>query len=313
MRAKAGLRSLPDFLAIPLFVVALLFAVVPPGHAQEETQTEETQTVAEEVASDLVTSTSEESAIPGNRDSAVIQSWLIVVAVVATITTLVAVAVSFFLYRWRRILLAEHPNALVPEEWGAALKGSSKATRKLISVTNKAMRNLISVTSQNSQSVSEHLQQHSESLRQMTDTFMTFKRALDEKDAEIERLRTGYDAHVYRQFLNRFIRVHQSLLECASEEDISVSDIGNLTLLLEDAMEESGVAPFEPDVGEDIRGLGDRVAENPKILETDDPAAHLTIAAVNAPGYEIVSGEKPDVLAPAQVTVYRSSNIGEEA
>jgi hypothetical protein len=227
--------------------------------------------------------------------------WLIVVTVLSLGTTLVAVAVTFYLYRWRRILLAEHPNALVPEEWGAALKESSKTTKILVSKANE-----------NNQTLTGFLQQHSDNVRQMTETFMTFKKSLDDKDAEIERLRRGYDAHVYRQFLSRFIRVHKNLLECASEAVISVSDIRNLRLLLEDAMEESGVAAFEPDVGEDIRGLGDRVAENPKILETDDPAAHLTIATVNAPGYEIVSGEQTVILSPAQVTVYSSSNTAEE-
>lgn len=294
MQKSTGLRLFTASLLVPLVAMALLSTTLSTGYAQEETQ--------EQAASEIVAVISDESAGLNNQEDRVVQSWLIVVAVVASIATLVAVSISFYLYRWRRILLAEHPNALVPEEWGAELKSNRKATQDLIASYN-----------QNTQSSSDFLNQHSDAVRQMTETFMTFKKSLDEKDAEIERLRQGYDSHVYRQFLNRFIRVHQSLLDYTSETDVSVSDIRNLSLLFEDAMEESGVALFEPEVGDDIRGLGDRVAENPKILETTDASAHLTIAEVNAPGYEIVNGEQPVVLIPAQVTVYRSSNTGEEA
>jgi hypothetical protein len=229
------------------------------------------------------------------------QFWLVVATLVACLTALIAVAVSFYLYRWRRILLAEHPTSLVPEEWGAELRGNRDATKQLISSYN-----------QNTQSLSDFLGQHSEAIRQMTDTFMTFKQSLDEKDAEIERLRKGYDAHVYSQFLNRFIRVHQRLLEQTADEEVSAADVRTLTLLLEDALEESGVAPFEPEAGDDIRELGDRIADSPQVLDSPDPDSHLTIAEVNSPGYELVTGEKSVVLIPAQVTVYRSSNLGEE-
>lgn len=277
-------------------MVALLLTVSPQGHAQEDTQT-----ASEEAVSGSAKAPYLKLAASEHEDAVVVQSWLIVVTVVASVTALVAVAVSLYLYRWRRILLTGHPNALVPEEWGAALRDGRKATLDLISSNN-----------QNTQTVSDFLTQHSDVVRQMTETFMTFKQSLDDKDAEIERLRQGYDAYVYRQFLNRFIRVHQSLLEQAADAEVSVADIRTLMLLLEDALEESGVAPFEPEPGEDIRALGDRIADNPRILETPDPATHLTIAEVNTPGYELVSGEQSVVLLPAQVTVYRSSNLGEE-
>mgnify|MGYP005629763983 CR=1 FL=1 len=229
------------------------------------------------------------------------QLWLIIVTLVACLTALIAVIVAFYLYRWRRILLAEHQNLLVPEKWGAELRGNRDATQQLISSYN-----------QNTNLLSDFLEHHSEAIRQMTETFMTFKKSLDDKDAEIERLRQGYDAHVYRQFLNRFIRVHQSLVEQAADEEVLPSNVRTLTLLLEDALEESGVAPFEPEPGEDIRELGDRIADSPKVLETPDPDNHLKIAEVNSPGYELISGEKSVVLIPAQVTVYRISNLGEE-
>ena len=47
--------------------------------------------------------------------------WTIVAIVALSITTLLAVAVSFYLYRWRRILRSS-PHMLVPEELGAWLK-----------------------------------------------------------------------------------------------------------------------------------------------------------------------------------------------
>lgn len=229
------------------------------------------------------------------------QIWLIAVTLVACVTALAAVVVAFYLYRWRRILLTGHPNALVPEEWGAALREVSKVTSDLIS-NNR----------QNTEALSQHLETHSGAVQKMTGTFMSFKQSLDDKDAEIDRLRRGYDAHIYRKFLHRFIRVHQSLLECGTGNEVSASDIRNLTLILEDALEESGIALFEPEIGDDIRNLGERIADSPRVLETAEAEAHLTIAEINAPGYEVVSGEQPVVLVPAQVTVYRSSKVAQE-
>lgn len=291
-----GFRFLSGCMVVPLIVVTLVFSIAPSGHAQEQTQL-----AIEEIVSDPTTAIDEETTTPNDSDAAAIQFWLIVVAVIASVTALVAVAVSFYLYRWRRLLLADHSSVLMPEEWGAVLRENSKATR-----------DLITTNSQRTQIVTEFLNQHSGAVHRMTETFMTFKRSLDEKDLEIERLRQGYDAYVYRRFLHRFIRVHQSLLDYASGAEVSISDIRNLTILLADAMEESGVVQFEPEIGDDVRDLGDRVGENIKILDTADPAAHLTIAEVNTPGYLIESGEQSVVLIPAQVTVYQSSNLGGE-
>ena len=138
----------------------------------------------------------------------------------------------------------------------------------------------------------------------MTDTFMTFRENLDSKDSEIARLKHGYDSFVFRQFLRRFVRVHQSMLDLKSGSDAPSGDLTTLTLLLEDALEECGVATFEPELEHDYRLLKDRVADNPETIATTEPAEHFTVAEVVSPGYEILGGEEPIVLVPAQVKVF---------
>ena len=47
-------------------------------------------------------------------------SFLILTILFLSIATVVSVSISFYLYRWRKILLANN-NLIVPEEWGKYL------------------------------------------------------------------------------------------------------------------------------------------------------------------------------------------------
>lgn len=221
-------------------------------------------------------------------------AWQTVLALASVLTALIAVATALYLYRWRRIILADHPNPLVPEEWGAHLHKQNDVVRALVQHVNLQTQN-----------TSAHLERNADVIREMTETFMTFKNALDEKDREIERLRKGYDAHTYRKFLNRFIRLHQSLGDIRRDGDLSPKSFDFLSMLLEDALEECSVTIFEPEPGENFRLLGDRVADNPATVETDDPEKDFTIASVEVPGYEVSGAEREVVLVPARVSIFR--------
>jgi hypothetical protein len=224
-------------------------------------------------------------------------AWMMVVVGISLLTTLAAVLVSLWLYRWRRILLSNDQVAVVPEKWAHELKQHYKSLSDATDITRDFSENLSS----------EIIRQSSE-LNRMIETFMTFKNALDEKDAEINRLRDGFDTHVYKKFLNRFIRVHQSFDEIAEGGEFTEKDLKFISVLLRDALEESSVVTFEPDIGSDYRRLGDRVADNPAIVDTENPEENFTVASVQAPGYELSGGEQEVVLFPARVTIYGHRN-----
>jgi len=224
-------------------------------------------------------------------------AWMMVVVGISLLTTLAAVLVSLWLYRWRRILLSNDQVAVVPEKWAHELKQHYKSLSDANDVTRHISENLSSeITSQSSE------------LNRMTETFMTFKAALDEKDAEINRLRDGFDTHVYKKFLNRFIRVHQSFDEISEGGELTEKDLRFISVLLRDALEESSVVTFEPDIGSDYRRLGDRAADNPAIVDTENPEENFTVASIQTPGYELSGVEQEVVLVPARVTIYRHQN-----
>ena len=136
-----------------------------------------------------------------------------------------------------------------------------------------------------------------------TSTLAFLRNALDEKDAEIQRYKRGYDAHLFRRFLYRFIRVDQTVNECSREDGLSVTERDQLSRLLEDALDECGVERFIPPVGADYRttpGLSD----NPKVVPAPDEASAFKIIEVLEHGYRLRHPQGEEVIVPARVRVY---------
>jgi len=119
---------------VVLATITLLVVLIPDVSTEPtaqrsiETTTRATVLSTEPSASNLNTETN--------------ASWQTIVTIISVLTTLAAVSISFYLYRWRRILLAEHPNALVPEEWGGVLRANNKTLTELADVTGRSTQTL---------------------------------------------------------------------------------------------------------------------------------------------------------------------------
>ena len=149
-----------------------------------------------------------------------------------------------------------------------------------------------------------NLASHNEKLQNkiesMTDTFLNLQGALDEKDKEIKRLQGGYDAEIFRRFLNRFIRVDQVIEDSLGEENIDLDSLLGIRQILEDAFDECGLCPFEPELKQNY-AEADGVADNPKIIPNQDPSVVGTIVDVREKGYRLHTGE---IIRPAKVSIY---------
>ena len=220
-----------------------------------------------------------------------LQSWLIFSVIALSITTTVAVTISFYLYYWRRILLAQ-PNTAVPEDWVRFLKQVEQRLHKL----DKSMTLELHQLNQNGSATRKQVSE-------MVETFLTLHTSLDQRDAEIRRLKKGYDAQVFRKFLYRFIRVHQALCAIPDARHISEDDMKTAKALLEDALDECDVHSFEPPLQVDWRRQ-EGIADHPKVVETADPDQVFRIAEVLEPGYRLGSGENAEVIVPAKVRVF---------
>jgi len=215
----------------------------------------------------------------------------IVVVLVLALTTLLSVGISFYLYKWRKVLL-ENKHLVVPEE-------AAKHMQSL----GKSVGELGQVVAQNLQVVSDESKNNSEKITNMTETYMQLHHALDEKDKEIKRLKKGYDAQIFKGFVRRFARIEQTVDDFILEDGES-DQLTMLSRLFEDAFDECGVCKFSPEIGSDYRRVKG-VADNPKLKKAESSEDEFKIYEVLEAGYKLVSGAEEQVVIPAKVRIFK--------
>ncbi len=216
--------------------------------------------------------------------------WTIFALIFLSAATLVSVSITFYLYKWRRILIGT-PSRLVPEEWGKYLEKIGRDVTVLSGAINDRMGSLSQTTAHNSDQVTN-----------MIETFMTLQNTIDEKDKEIKRLKQGYDAHVFRKFLNRFIRVNQFIDAHLQSKTDQSECLRKVKEAVEDALDECGVESFKPVLGEDYRRI-EGISDNPETVTTEEKGDDFKITEVIEPGYRLRSGSSHEVLVPAKVRI----------
>ena len=226
--------------------------------------------------------------------------WILIVGLI--VVTTISLVISFWTYYVRSIYVKDGP-ALVPEQWG-------KVIGDLIEVWK--------VHHSQSQSSLEKVRQssaeHNKKSDDLLESFLTLQKALNARDEEIARLKKGHDAKIFKRFLLRFVRVDRSLREMELEsmrkmehEFSSQENQKNyryLKRVMQDALEECGVGQFMPEKGVDYREA-DKVADDPKVVETTNPDEDFKIADIETPAYIIEGEGETEVIAPSKVSIYR--------
>lgn len=219
--------------------------------------------------------------------------WIMVAFVALSLTTLISIVTTFYLYRWRRIILSQpHSEVVVPEQFGEWINGINT---HITNLTDKLANGVNSVTQQSRDT--------NENVSNLAETFMSLQGGLDERDEEIRRLKRGYDAEIFRKFVTRFIRVDQIVEDLQGGEGADANDLEHIRRLLEDAFAECGVESFQPDAGADYRKT-DGVADNPKSVQAENPEDAFKIIEVLESGYQIRTFEGSEVIIPAKVKIY---------
>jgi len=141
----------------------------------------------------------------------------------------------------------------------------------------------------------------------MTETFMSLQKSLDEKDEEIKRLKEGYDDVIVRKFLLRFTKVDKVLKEYMNEGQADLKGLEDIHTQLEDALLEANVEPFSPELGSDYKTT-QGVADNPVIKDTTNEKQDSTIAEVLQVGYRRKLPDEAEnefqIIASAKVAIY---------
>ncbi|MGI9296732.1 MAG: hypothetical protein ACR2QC_02395 [Gammaproteobacteria bacterium] len=166
---------------------------------------------------------------------------------------------------------------------------------------------------ENSDAVLAETKNTLQKMQELFDSYMTLQGNLDAKDAEIKRLKKGYDAEIFRRFLRRFIRVDEAARELMEDGAMSESarkGFRQIRELFGDALDECGVEKFSPEIGKDHRtefGVADRPEKEP----TADARQDHKIAAVLAEGYVLKSLDGGrDPVVKAKVKIFKHQKEG---
>tara|TARA_A100001011_G_scaffold57302_1_gene56401 strand:+ start:349 stop:1473 length:1125 start_codon:yes stop_codon:yes gene_type:complete len=177
--------------------------------------------------------------------------------------------------------------------------------------------NYLAQGSQNNEEILKKLfmlnQELPENFLNLKNTFLELQKKLDSQDTEIDRLKKGYDNHITKKIITRFIKVFEYVgdLKNINSED---NNLKNISLLLEDALADCNVSEFNPELKSDFREV-EGIDANPEIIETNVRDLNFKIAEVKKPGFIISYQDSVEILQPAYVSVYKfteESNKKEE-
>jgi len=218
--------------------------------------------------------------------------WVVVALVALSIATVISTAISFYLYRWRKLLLSESQTRIVvPEQFIGWVQEISKHIEKLSNQIGNGVEN-----------VTQQSQETGKNVSNLTETFMTMQGALDERETEIRRLKRGYDAEIFRKFIARFIRVDQIVEDFQTAGNANAEELSDIRRILEDAFSECGVESFKPTIGTDSRKAYG-VADNPKKEDGAEPGEEFNIIEIIEQGYQLKTSDGYEVLIPAKVKI----------
>tara|TARA_Y100001960_G_C14623001_1_gene801667 strand:- start:165 stop:1148 length:984 start_codon:yes stop_codon:yes gene_type:complete len=215
-----------------------------------------------------------------------------------SIALVLSIWITFYLYRWRRILSSK-PHLLMPEEFGTELMKYNKT----INTFGKYLEQLGNFENENASKLNKKSDKLVNKMDSLIETYMTLQGSINSKDEEIQRLKAGYDAEIFKRFLYRFLRVHRTLIELERDEQFDENQRSLIKSLLEDAIDECGVEEFSPDIGGDIRVI-EGIADNPKKRTVNSKADEFKVLEVIEPGYRIrVQNGKYQTIVEAKVII----------
>jgi molecular chaperone GrpE (heat shock protein) len=142
-----------------------------------------------------------------------------------------------------------------------------------------------------------------EKIDALMQAYLTLQGALDQKDTELKRLREGYDAHLYRRFIARFLRARHAIIDAKAHQRFDQQAFLQVEQLLDDALDDCGVESFAPEIGSDYR-TANGVADPPAKTPTDTEDNAFKIAEVLELGYRLNSNGHREVIVPARVRIF---------
>jgi hypothetical protein len=209
--------------------------------------------------------------------------------------TIVSAYTTFYLYRWRRIVTQQN-EIVVPEKFGLWVE----TIKKDRSITDQWLKSILIEQNNSNLDVATNL-------KELSDVYKTFHKALENREAELKRFKEGYDIFVYKQYLRKLISIVEASRDAESECP-NIKSVRQVRELADFLLDDCGVVSFAPQIGSLYRE-SEGVSDDPKLINTDDRLKDGAIESVIKVGYKINrEAAENDVLIPAKVAVYNFKN-----
>jgi hypothetical protein len=227
--------------------------------------------------------------------------YIYIIIIISLLLALSGVWISYWLYKWRKIIISKEGKnnvIIVPEEFW-------ESQQKIFKNFNDLAEN-VSVLNEN---LNKDIDSLNKQYNELMDNFLTLRKALDERDAEIKKLKEGYDQTIIKKSLRRFLKTHQSVSDSYKENPSD--QLEQILYLFNDALEEAGVEIFSPELNA-LYSKTDGLSENPKKITAPNKEDVGKIQQVNEEGYRMKIPSGYEYLIPSKVTIYIEENTEEK-
>ena len=163
-----------------------------------------------------------------------------------------------------------------------------------------------SITNYSNSSLS--IQKENESLSIKTiDSIAKFNSTIDSQQAEIDRLKEGYDFSIKKHSISALLEINDLVSNILKEElaEETKERITKIDAYIQSNLEELDVEDFKLDAGISIRDLAPDEFEIESSEAVDDADLHEKIKTTTKAGYAFVHSNGRNVIRKAKITVYK--------
>ena len=157
-------------------------------------------------------------------------------------------------------------------------------------------------------SLSIQVQKENESLSVKTiDSIAKFNSTIDSQQAEIDRLKEGYDFSIKKHSISALLEINDLVSNILKEElaEETKERITKIDAYIQSNLEELDVEDFKLDAGISIRDLAPDEFEIESSEPVEDAELHEKIKATTKPGYVFVHSNGRNVIRKAKIKVYK--------
>ena len=152
------------------------------------------------------------------------------------------------------------------------------------------------------------IQKENESLSIKTiDSIAKFNSTIDSQQAEIDRLKEGYDFSIKKHSISALLEINDLVSNILKEElaEETKERITKIDAYIQSNLEELDVEDFKLDAGISIRDLAPDEFEIESSEAVDDADLHEKIKTTTKAGYAFVHSNGRNVIRKAKITVYK--------